>query len=111
MGWMLIDNLQDDEKIYLGECIRFYNTEKSIEDRCALPCGKDDYLDYIVSEIYDNCEYFQLTCLTEGEGGNITCVLKRDNGGCFVTGKEIKRMLQTDLHKVLINTQPKIVIE
>jgi hypothetical protein len=111
MDWMLIDNIQDDEKIYKGACFRFYNTEKSLAEQCALSCGKDDHLDYVVTEIYDNIEYFQLTCLTEGEVGNITCVLKRENGNYFVTGKEIKRILQTDLYKVLINTQPKIFIK
>jgi len=110
MDWRLIDSIQDDEKIYTGTCIRLYNTAKSFTEQCALPCGKDDALDYIVSEIYGNCDYFQLICLTEGEVGNITCVLKRENGNHFVTGKEIKRMLHTDLYKVLIHTEPKIVI-
>jgi hypothetical protein len=110
IGWILIDNMLDDEEIYTGVCIRFYNTAKGLAEQCALPCGKDDPLDYVITEIYDNREYFQLTCLTEGEVGNITCVLKRENGNHFVTGKEIKRMLLTDLYKVLIHLQPKINI-
>ncbi len=111
MNWMLIDNIQDDEKIYKGACIRFYNTAKSLEEQCALPCGRDDFLDYIVTEIYDNRKYFQFTCLTEGEVGNITCVLRRENGNRFIIGKEIKRMLQSNLYKIFIHTQPKIVIK
>lgn len=43
MDWTLIDNLQDDYKIYTGACIRFYNTPKSFAERCSLPCGKDDF--------------------------------------------------------------------
>lgn len=111
MNWILVENLQDDEMVYKGSCVRFYNTAKSLAEQCALPCGKDGYLDYAISEVYDNREFYQLTCLTEGEIGNITCVLKRENGNHFVTGKEVKRMLQNDLYKVLINKQPKIVIK
>lgn len=111
MDWTLIDNLQDDNKIYTGVCIRFYNTPKSFAERCSLPCGKDNCIEYIMTEVYGNSEYFQLICLTGGEAGNISCVLRKENGNHFVTGKEIKRMLQTDLYKILINTQPKIVIE
>lgn len=111
MGWVLIDEIKDDEKIYKGVGVRFYNTAKGLEEQCCLPCGKDGHLDYIVTQVYDNTEYFQLTCLSEGEIGNITCVLLRDNGNYFVTGKEIKRMLQTDLYKVLIHKHPMIVIK
>jgi hypothetical protein len=110
MSWMLIENIKDNDKIFKGACIRFYNTAKSITEHRALPCGEDDPIDYIISAIYNNSEYYQLTCLTQGEGGNITCVLKRENGSYFVTGKEIKRMLQTDLYKVLIRKEPEIII-
>ena len=107
---MLIDNLQDNDHIFTGACIRFYNTAKCFEEQCALPCGIDDSLDYIITQVYGNSEYFQLTCLTKGEVGNITSVIKREDGKNYVTGKEIKRILQSDLYKVLINKQPKIVI-
>lgn len=111
MSWMLIEHLKDDDKIYIGACIRFYNTAKGITEQCVLPCGEDNPLDYIISAIYDNSEYYQLTCLTQGEGGNITCVLKRENGNYFVTGREIKRMLQTELYRVLIHKEPEIIIK
>lgn len=54
MDWMLIDNIQDDEKICKGACIRFYN-------QCALPCLKDEPLGYIVTEIYANSEISSLS--------------------------------------------------
>jgi len=60
MSWMLIENIKDEDKISTGACIRFYNTAKSIKEHCPLPCGKDDPLDYIISAIYDNSEYYQL---------------------------------------------------
>jgi GrpB-like predicted nucleotidyltransferase (UPF0157 family) len=78
MGWILIDDIKDDEKIHKGACVRFYNTTKGLEEQCCLPCGKDGHLDYIVTQVYDNTEYFQLTCLSEGEVGSITCVLLRN---------------------------------
>jgi hypothetical protein len=58
MDWMLIENLNDDDKIYKGACIRFYNTAKNLEEQCTLPCGKDDHLDYIISEVFGNDEYY-----------------------------------------------------
>lgn len=110
MAWILIDYLKDDERIYKGTCIWFYDTDKGLAEHCALPVN-DIPLDYMITEAFGDGKHFQLTCLTEGEAGNITCVLKRENSTYFVTGKEIKRMLQTDLYKIFINKRPKIDIK
>lgn len=49
--------IKDNEKIYAGSCIRFYDTEKSIEQLCALPIGRGNPLDYIISEVYNDRNY------------------------------------------------------
>jgi len=51
---MPIESIKDDDKIYAGTCIRFYNTEKSIAEQCVLPCREDNRLDYIISCVYGN---------------------------------------------------------
>ena len=102
---MPIECLNDKDKIYSGAIIRFYNKDKAIAEDCCLCINPTDY---IVSEIYSNHNYFQLTCLSKGEEGNILCVLESQQH--YTLGKEIKRMLTSDLYEVLINFDPKIVI-
>jgi len=58
----------DDTQIWSGTIVRVFGV-----NNC-----KEDFYDYIVSFIYDNTDYLQLTCLTQGEGGNILCVLKQN---------------------------------
>ncbi len=107
IGWKQIEDLKDDDKIYSGALIRFYNKEKAIGEAASLPINPTDY---IISEIYGNNDYLQLTCISQGEGGNIGSVLKSLNGH-YTLGAEIKRMLVSDLYQVLINFEAEIVIQ
>ncbi len=106
MSWRPIDELQDGDKIYAGALIRFYNTDKAVSEGAGLWVEPTDYL---VSSIYANTDYFQLTCLSKGEEGNITCVLGRQEG--YTLGREVKRMLCSDLYEVSINTEPEIIVK
>lgn len=106
MSWRLIEELKDDDKIYAGALIRFYNKDKAISDGAALWVEPTDY---IVSSIYANTDYFQLTCLSKGEEGNIVCVLERQ--AAYTLGREVKRMLYSDLYEVSINTEPEIIVK
>jgi len=106
MSWKLIDELKDNDKIYKGTLIRFYDKEKAISEGVRLPIQP---IDYIISPVYANNDYFQLTCLSKGEEGNITCVLKAQDS--YILGIEIKRMLLSDYYRVLINNKPDIVVK
>jgi len=64
---------------------------------------KEDFYDYIVSFIYDNTDYLQLTCLTQGEGGNILCVLKTEPNSNYSLGRELKRMMDDGTNSVFVN--------
>lgn len=106
MNWKLIDELHNDEKIHYGALIRFYNKDKAVTKCSNLPI---EPCDYIISPIYANDDYFQLICLSQGEEGSIGGILKRQE--YYVTGAEIKKMLVSDLYKILININPHISID
>ena len=52
-----------------------------------------DYYEYLVSFIYDNDEHLQLVCLSQGEAGNIICILKKELPNHYALGKELKHMM------------------
>ncbi|WP_370452538.1 hypothetical protein [Lysinibacillus sp. SGAir0095] len=54
---------------------------------------KDDYFEYLVSYIYDNEEFLQLTNLSPGEAGNIICILEKDLPNYYALGKTLKKMM------------------
>ena len=87
MNWISLSELKDDEKIWPGRKIRLYNIGLNVENRA------DDYLEYMASFIYNNDEHLQLTCLSQGEEGNIICVLEKDLPNHYALGKELKRMM------------------
>lgn len=91
--WVPLKDIADDEKIWSGTIARIYDGISR----------QDHFYDYMVTFIYDNTEYLQLSCLSQGEGGNIICVLKREPGRNYSTGKELKRMLGSEGHSVYIN--------
>lgn len=70
--WISVLEIEDDTQIWTGTVVRVF-TEELNKDNL-----EGNFYDYIVSFIYDNNEYLQLTCLTQGEGGNIVCVLQTE---------------------------------
>ena len=82
-----MSEIEDEEKIWRGCQVRLYNVGLNVEDK------KDDFYDYLVSEIYGNAEYFQLTCISPYKAGNIICVIKKELPSQYALGRELKRMM------------------
>ena len=87
MEWIPVPKISDEKIIWAGMKVRLYGVGLNVEDKT------DDYLEYIVSFIYGNDEFMQLTCLSQGEAGNILCVIKKDSPNHFARGKQLKRMM------------------
>ena len=85
--WIPMQDVSDDEKIWTGTKVRIYNVGINVVDK------RDDYYDFLVSSIYGNNEYLQLTNLSQGEAGNILCVLPKDLPNHYATGKSLKKMI------------------
>ena len=84
MGWIPVSDLQDDSKIWAGNRVRIFNVGLNVINK------SEDYFEYIVSFIYGDNQFLQLTCLSQGEGGNTVCVLKKDLPNHYATGRELK---------------------
>ncbi|MDQ0360768.1 hypothetical protein [Breznakia pachnodae] len=94
-NWIPIKDISDDMIIWSGSKVRLFNVfEESKKE--------DTYLEYLVCYIYGNNDYLQLTCLSQGEAGNIICVIKKDKPNHYSTGKELKRMMDIDNSYVLV---------
>jgi|SRR5699024_8181076 len=91
--WIPIKEISDDSQIWSGTKVRVFGVNNY----------EKEFYDYIVSNIYDNNEYFQLTCLSRGEAGNIICVLQKEPRSNYVLGKELKRMMDYNEHSVFVN--------
>lgn len=90
--WIPIAKVKDEEEIYLGTVVRIYDIlDSSI------------YYDYIVSSIFGNDHYLQLTCFTQGEGGNIGCIIRLQEGKAQSSGKELKKVLDSGDQNVFVS--------
>lgn len=87
IDWIPLINISDDEKIWAGTKLRLYNVGLNVRNK------QNDYYDYLVSFIYDNQEYLQLTNLSNGKAGNILCVIRKDNPNHYSLGKSLKEMV------------------
>lgn len=94
--WISLKDISDDMIIWSGTKVRLYNVFKGCESK------RDIYLEYLVCYIYDNNDYLQLTCLSQGEEGNIICVIKKDIPNHYSTGKELRRMMDNDNSYILV---------
>ena len=106
-NWKPIEEVRDDDKIYRGALVRLYNTDKALAECSALPI---EPCDYVISEVSGDDEHFQLTCLSPGKEGANGGVLKMQESH-IIFGAELKRVLVSDLYKVLINFNPQITID
>ncbi|HEX3047111.1 MAG TPA: hypothetical protein VHY08_20325 [Bacillota bacterium] len=93
--WISLKTIEDNEKIWAGTRVRLYDVGLKVKDK------KDDYYEYIVSYIYGNDEYLQLTNLSPGEAGNIICIIKKDLPNHYSTGKTLKEMMDVEKSFVL----------
>ncbi len=59
MNRVPISQLSNNIKIWSGTIVRLHNVGLNISDK------SEDYYEYLISEIYGNPEYLQLTCLSE----------------------------------------------
>jgi hypothetical protein len=98
--WIPIREVSDDTKIWSGNIVRVYRV-----NNC-----KEQFYDYIVSSIYDNSDYLQLTCLAQGEVGNIVCVLETKANTNYSLGKELKRMMDDGTNSVFVNFNPECIV-
>lgn len=89
-NWIALKNIEDNEKIWVGTKVRLYNVGLNVEDKTK------DYYDYLVSKVYGNSEYLQLVNLSQGEAGNIICVLEMDLPNQYALGKTMKSMMDIE---------------
>ncbi|WP_169089364.1 hypothetical protein [Paenibacillus sp. PL91] len=92
---MPLVNISNDEKIWAGAKLRLFNVGLNVADK------KQDYYEYLVSYIYDNEDFLQLTNLSEGKAGNILCVIPKDKLNHYSLGKSLKEMVGLDNTYVL----------
>jgi hypothetical protein len=85
--WIPVRNISDDEKIWVGTRVRLYHVGLNVINK------DDDYYEYMVSFIFDNEEHLQIINLTQGEAGNIFCVIKKDTPNHYALGKTLKAKL------------------
>ncbi|WP_322536081.1 hypothetical protein [Bacillus altitudinis] len=104
-GWITVQEVEDDTQIWAGTVVRVF-TEELNKDNL-----EGNFYDYIVSFIYDNNEYLQLTCLTQGEGGNIVCVLQTEPNSNYSLGKELKRMMDDGTNSVFVKFSPECIVK
>jgi hypothetical protein len=94
--WIPVANIEDDSKIWAGTRVRLFNAGLMVKDK------QTDYYDYLVSYIYANDDYLQLTNLSKGEAGNIICVIQKDKPNHYALGKTLKDMIGTENSYVLM---------
>lgn len=97
--WVKLHEISDEQPIFAGTVVRIYDVGLNAV------CKDTDYYDYMICDIYANGDYLQLSCLGQGEGGNIVCVLAVEPGSRNSTGRELKRMLSGP-QPVLVNFDP-----
>ncbi|ABV64058.1 hypothetical protein [Bacillus pumilus] len=102
--WISVQEVEDDTRIWAGTIVRVFKEELNKDNI------QDNFYDYIVSFIYDNNEYLQLTCLTQGEGGNIVSVLQTEPDSNYSLGKELKRMMDDGKNSVFVKFSPKCIV-
>ncbi|MDR3060712.1 MAG: hypothetical protein LBU57_01200 [Dysgonamonadaceae bacterium] len=97
--WIPIKDIKDDDKFYRGTAFKLLPTEagKKIGHSYS-----EEGLEYIMFPFVGESEYMSLICLSVGEAGNTICNMKMADKW-FVEGREIKRMLLSDLDEVFIN--------
>ncbi len=105
IGWIPIKKIPDDTKIWSGTIVRVFGVSLNKDNY------EENFYDYIVSFIYDNTNYLQLTCLAKGEGGNIICVLQTEPNSNYSLGKELKRMMDDGTNSCFVKFSPEWIVK
>ncbi|WP_088044674.1 hypothetical protein [Bacillus sp. EAC] len=79
-------NIKHSKKLWRGTRIRLYNIG-------AYENKEDDFYEYILTEIYDNREYYQFVGYSGHKAGALLCVLKKEIPEHYVLGKTLKEMV------------------
>ncbi|MGE6505251.1 hypothetical protein [Bacillus cereus] len=82
---MPLSNVDDDEEIWAGARVRLYNVDMNREE--------NNFYEYIISYIYDNTNYLQLTNLTTGKAGYIICVIEKELPNNYALGRTLKQRI------------------
>ncbi|AKR36462.1 hypothetical protein bcgnr5383_35650 [Bacillus cereus] len=85
--WMPLSTVDDDEEIWVGARVRLYNVGMNREDK------ENNFYEYIISYIYDNTNYLQLTNLTTGKAGYIICVIEKELPNNYALGRTLKQRI------------------
>lgn len=96
--WTNVKKIADEAKFYVGAAIKIMPTPRGLEAGNFIPEGG---LVYLVADSALDKSYFNCVCLSEGECGNVICCLQRE--GNFVTGKQIKRMFESELQEAFVS--------
>lgn len=98
--WIPIRKISDETQIWAGTVVRVF----------GMNTNKEEFYDYIVSYIFDNTDYLQLTCLAKGEGGNIISVLQTEPNSNYSLGRELKRMMDDGENPSFVHFSPECTI-
>ena len=101
MSWISIYILKDNDKISKGVAFKLLPTPEGTIAHNYIP---EEGLYYILVDLPG--DHMCLSCISDGEQGNTMSYLKKDSD-CYITGKEIKRILLDKTQLVLINMTPK----
>lgn len=96
--WTNVKKIAYEAKFYVGAAIKIMPTSRGLEAGNFIPEGG---LVYLVADSALDKSYFNCVCLSEGECGNVICCLQRE--GNFVTGKQIKRMFESELQEAFVS--------
>lgn len=95
--WIPLVNIDDKEIIWAGTKVRLYNVGLNVKEM------EDDYYEYLVSFIFGNDDYLQLTNLTDGKAGNILCVIEKDKPNHYTLGKTLKYIVGLENTFILLD--------
>jgi len=107
-AWQELKTITDNEKYYAGTTFLLLPIETGIKSELSTIPKEGLY--YLMAESRSNHRVFELVCLSIGELGNVSSVIDKEEHFHHVTGKELKRMLLTDLHQTLICQDPEIKV-
>ncbi len=100
-GFTNIKDINDEYIVWRGTSFLFLPTKKGLECGCLIP---NEGLIYILAS------NGYLVCLSSDEEGNISSHLDFGNNN-YAIGKEIKRMLLSDLQDVYLSQKVKYTVE
>lgn len=89
-GWMPLAQLEDTQIVWAGARVRLYDVGLNVASRA------EDYYEYLVSYLYGNEAFLQLTNLSDGEAGNVLCVVEKDAPHHYCLGKSLKSAVGTE---------------